>query len=350
MSIIDLRRRKFQLAIFSIMLIFLLGVSGYMIIEGWSLTDSVYMTVITLTTVGYGEVRPLSPAGRLFTTILICFGVVAIASIITVGSRVVLEGQLEKILGRRKLEKEIKKLKNHYIICGYGRMGRIICDELKNKRKSFIVIENDTEIYERMDEKILSINGDATQDSILLKAGIKKAKGLVSVVSSDADNVYITLTARGLAPGISIVSRAGEEGSERKLLRAGADKVVSPYVIGGSRIAHAILRPAVVDFIELVTQSEHLDLQMEEVDISKSSSICNLSLPDSGIRQKLNIIVVAIKKESGHMDFNPSSGSIIEAGDRLIVLGGQKSLRRLEAIASGKTKKAASHKDKGKSP
>lgn len=331
-----LGQRQLLMAMLLVLATFFMGVIGYLVIERWPLLDAVYMTVITMTTVGFGETHPLSPAGRVFTTVLIAFGVLAIAAVVTAGSRIILEGQLDKIMGRRKVQKEISKLRNHYIICGYGRMGRVILQEFMKKGVPFIVIESSQEVFESIEEDVLALHGDATIDAVLIEAGIKLAKGLVSVVSSDAANVYIALTAKELAPNIFIVARAGEEGSEKKLMRAGADKVISPYAIGGSRIAHAILRPAVVDFIELVTRSEHLDLQLEEVEIHPQSSICNVTLPESGIRQNLNIIVVAIKKSSGHMVFNPSSGSILECGDRLIVLGGMENLAHLEEIARGK--------------
>lgn len=327
--------RQLGAAVLFIVAVSSLGTAGYMLLEGWGLLDAAYMTLTTMTTVGYQEVRPLSDTGRVFTMLVIIFGVTGIFAVIGVGSTIILQVQLNKLFGRRKLEKKIAKLKNHYIVCGYGRMGRIICQELARKGIPFVVVEKNREVFETIDESILAIHGDDSREETLLQAGIDRARGLVSVVSSDAANVYITLTARQLAPKIFIVARAGEEGSEKKLLRAGADKVISPYVIGGGRIAQAILRPAVVDFIELVTQSEHLDLQMEEVEVTGQSSLCNVSLPESGIRQNLNIIIVAIKKSAGHMVFNPSSATVLEAGDRLIALGGMESLGRLEEIARG---------------
>ncbi len=337
-------QQHFLLSLAAIGAVFAAGAVGYMLIEGWSAFDAVYMTATTMSTVGYGETHPLSPAGRVFTVFLIAFGVVAIAAMVAAGSKLILEGQLNEIVGRRKVEREIAKLRNHYIVCGYGRMGRIICQEFARKGIPFVVIEKNLEVFEAMEEGILAIHGDDSRDEVLLKAGIQKARGLVSVVSSDAANVYITLTARELAPKIYIVARAGEEGSEKKLLRAGADRVVSPYTIGGGRIAHAILRPAVVDFIELVTRSEHMDLQMEEVEVRRESSLCDVTLPP-GIRQKLNIIVVAIKKSTGHMVFNPSSSSVLAEGDRLIVLGGMESLGRLEEIARGRSRFDASEEE-----
>ncbi len=328
--------RQFALPVLLITAVVVAGVSGYMLIEGWGLMDALYMTVISLTTVGYREVHPLSAAGRIFTMGLIVSGVGSLFVLIGMASVVMLEGRLQNIIGRRKVRKEIAKMRNHYIVCGYGRMGRIICQEFARKNIPFVIIEKDQQVFDGIGETMPAIHGDDSREDVLKAAGIARARGLVSVVSSDAANVYITLTARELAPDIFIVARAGEEGSEKKLLRAGANKVISPYVIGGSRIAQAILRPAVVDFIELVTGSEHLDLQMEEVEIQEKSSICNVTLPESGIRRQLNVIVVAIKKAAGHMVFNPAPTTLLERGDRLIVLGGMESLARLEDIAQGR--------------
>lgn len=326
---------KFLLAVAGIFGIYLTGTVGYMVIEGWSLLDSLYMTVISLTTVGFKEVHPLSQGGMLFTVALILGGVATATITLTIGSQILLAGQLQRVLGRRKLEKEIKKIKDHYIICGYGRMGKIICREFQSKPVPFIVIEKDAEHFRGIPADILAIQGNATEESVLLEAGIERARGVVSVASSDADNVYITLTAVGLKPDLYIVARAGEVGSERKLLRAGASKVVSPYAIGGTGIANAILRPAVVDFIELVTKREHLELQMEEVLIGDGSSLDGKTVLETGLRQTLGIIVVAVKKREGHMEFNPSPQTKIEEGDRLIVLGGEEGLASLEKLARG---------------
>lgn len=327
--------KQLVLAFSSIICIMLIGTLGYVFIEEWSALDSLYMTIISLTTVGYGEVQPLTPQGKVFTLALILGGFATFTTTLTVGTQILLAGQLQKFMGRRKLEKEIKKIRDHYIICGHGRMGKIICKEFARKPVPFVVIENRLDEFQRIPSDILAIGGNAAEEKVLLEAGIDRAKGLVSVASSDADNVYITLTAVGLRPDLYIVARAGEPGSEQKLLRAGASKVVSPYAIGGTGIANAILRPAVVDFIELVTKREHLELQMEEVMIGEKSPLAEKNILDSGLRQRLSIIVVAVKKVDGHMEFNPSSQTIIEQGDRLIVLGGGENLARLEDLASG---------------
>ncbi len=303
-----------------------------MVIERWNILDAFYMTIITLTTVGYEEVHALSKTGRFFTTILILSGVGAMFYALGVGARILLEGEIRDILGRKRLSKKIENLKNHYIICGYGRMGSIICKELMQNKAYFVVIEGDPEVIASMDTKILSLQGDATQDTVLQQAGIDRAHGLISVLSSDADNLYVVLSARGLNPHLRIVARTSDEGAEQKLLRAGADSVVSPYYIGGLRIAHTLLKPAVVDFIEFATRSENLELQMEEIRVKGTSHIVNKSLDECGIRKELGVIIVAIKRETGEMEFNPTSSSVIKQGDTLVAMGETKQLAALEDL------------------
>jgi voltage-gated potassium channel len=310
------------------------GTLGFMAVEGWSLLDAFYMTVISLTSVGFGEVHPLSPAGKLFTVLVILGGVAVVAVALGYGSRIVLEGQLLRIMGRRRMEKEVARLREHYIICGYGRMGRVISREFLKKPVPFVVVERDPEIFKMIDPGMLAICGNAEEDAVLQAAGIERARGLVSVVSSDADNVYITLTAAGLRPDLYIVVRAGDEGAEKKLLRAGASKVVCPYAIGGAGIANAILRPAVVDFIELVTRREHLELQMEEVLVARSSPLAGHSILETGLRQKYGAIVVAVKNGRDHMQFNPAPEHRIDAGDRLIILGAGEKLDEIAKLAA----------------
>ncbi|MFZ2198722.1 MAG: NAD-binding protein [Thermodesulfovibrionales bacterium] len=329
-------RQKLLLSLFLIVLVISFGTLGYMFIEGWNLLDSLYMTIITLASVGYKEVHDVSLNGKIFTIILIIGGVGTVAYALTSGARIILEGELQDVFGRRRLEKKIKGLKDHYIICGYGRMGKIICKELREKNQKFVVIEKKTDFLTDTEDTLI-IQGDATSDEALKEVGIDKAKGLISVLPTDAENLFVVLSARGLNPDLSIVARAGEEGSEKKLLRAGADKVVSPYHIGGLRIAHTVLKPAVVDFIEFATKSGNIDLQMEEINIQEASRLTGLSLDECGIGRELGIIVVAIKKADGDLKFNPTFRSKIHAGDTLIALGEISKLKILEDMA--KTKK-----------
>lgn len=308
------------------------GTIGYSVIEGWNFFDSLYMTVTTLTTVGYQEVHALTNKGRTFTIILILFGVGAMFYAMGVAARVIFEGEIREILGRKKLNKKIEKIENHYIICGYGRMGKIICREMMQSNASFVVIEKTPGILNSIDKDILVIEGDATQDSVLKTAGVERALALISVLSSDAENLYVVLSARGLNPKLKIVARASEEGVEDKLVRAGADKVISPYHIGGLRIAHTILKPAVVDFIEFATRSRNIELQIEEIKVKEGSNIVGQGLDECGIRKDLGIIIVAIKRAAGDMEFNPTSASVIKQGDTLIAMGESKQLDALERL------------------
>jgi voltage-gated potassium channel len=308
------------------------GTLGYVFLEGWDLFDSFYMTIITLTTVGFGEVHPLSRVGRMFTVALIVGGVGTVFYALSTAAKFMLEGEFEEIFGRKRLEKKIKELRDHFIVCGYGRMGRIICRELREKKIPFAVVEK---MPERLldGQDVLLVEGDATKDEILKEVGIERAKGLISVLPTDAENLYVVLSARGLNPNLTIVARAGDEGSEQKLMRAGADRVVSPYYIGGLRIAHTVLKPAVVDFIEFATKSGNIDLQMEEITIKDNSGLVGLTLDECGIGRDLGIIVVAIKQGSGEMRFNPTYRTEIKTGDTLIALGEISKLKILEDMA-----------------
>lgn len=297
--------------------------------------DAVYMTVITLGTVGFREVHDLSDAGKLFTMGLIVVGVSVLGYIVGSLAQIMFEGQIQRIMGRKKVEKLIEALSGHYIICGFGRIGSLICKEFKANGLKFVIIEKNQEAAERLeDDGYLYMKGDATLDETLLKAGISRAKGLISVVTSDTENVYITLTARGLNPDLYIMSRSGEEGSDIKLKRAGANKVVSPYTIGGNRMAQSILRPNVVDFIEIATGHEHLELQMEEIDIPVHSAFVGETLVSSGFRKEIGVIIVGIKKSHGKMVFNPHSQTKIEERDTLIVLGDPTSIHKLEDLVA----------------
>jgi voltage-gated potassium channel len=329
-------RRQFVLSLALIVVVILTGTAGYVAIEKWPVLDALYMTVTTITTVGYGEVHPLSSTGRVFTLVLIVFGVGTILYTFNNAARIVIEGEIQEMFGRRKVEKKIKELKDHYIVCGYGRMGTVICKELGEKGARFVVIEKEPMSPDTLGGDILFVRGDATNDEVLKQAGIEKAKGLISVLPTDAENLYVVLSAKVLNPVLNIVARAGEEGSEQKLLRAGADRVVSPYHIGGLRIAHTVLQPSVVDFIEFATRSGNIDLQMEEIYVRADASIAGTTLDQCGIGRELGIIIVAIKRTGGEMKFNPTFKTVIKPGDVLIALGERDKLRILEDMAEKK--------------
>jgi len=310
--------------------VLLIGTIGYMVIEEWQFLDALYMTVITITTVGYGEIRQVSEPGRVFTILLIFVGMGVLAYGLGMVAQAMVEFQVRAILGRRKLGLKIKLLKNHYIMCGYGRIGRIIAQELKSNKIPVIAIDQDPDSREALEHKdIPYIIGDATSEEVLIAAGIERAKGLVAVVESDADNLFITMTARGLNPDLYVLARADDEQTQKKLLRGGADRVVLPYLIGGRKMAQTIVKPAVSDFLELTIHDENIELKLEELLVGERSSLNGVTLVDSGIRQELNIIILAIRKKDGEMSFNPLSHARIESGDTLISLGQARDLEKL---------------------
>ncbi|PLX40468.1 MAG: potassium channel protein [Deltaproteobacteria bacterium] len=317
---------------FALLMMIVVGAVAFHLLEGYSAIDSVYMAVITLSTVGYGEPAPMSQAGRLFAIVYIIGGVTMATYFLGSLSRLLIEGQIQWAMGRRKTMSKINRMKDHYIICGYGRIGSLVAGEFAAKPIPFVIIERDQDIVKEIPDDIPVIFGDATEEEVLKDAGIERAKGLVTVLRTDADNLFVTLSARELNPSLFIISRYEEERSESELRRAGADKVVSPYIIGGTRMASAALRPAVIDFIELATQSENLGLQIEEAVVPHGSPIAGVSVIDSNIRSRLDIIIVAVKKKSGHMNFNPGASTIIEEGDRLIAIGERAHLNELDVL------------------
>jgi len=325
-------RKKIFLIMGLIIMIIAIGTAGYMVIEGWSLLDSVYMTVTTLTTVGYREIHHLSAKGMVFTIFLIVGGVGTMLYALSTGARVILEGELKEIYGRKKLEKKIEQMKDHYIICGYGRMGKIISKELKAEGVKFVVVEKAPESFEKKAD-VLILKGDATQDHVLKEAGIEKARGLISVLPTDAENLFVVLSARGLNPSLLIVARAVDEDAERKLLRAGATKAISPYHIGGLRMAHTVLKPSVVDFIEFATKSGNIELRLQEINLQEGSRLIDSTLQECRIGEDLGVIVVAIKQATGDTKFNPTFRSTLKAGDTLIALGEISKLKELEEMA-----------------
>lgn len=310
----------------------LFGVMSFHFIEGMSYFDALYMTVITISTVGFMEVHPLSMAGRIIAMTLISTGIIIGAYTLGTLLRMLIEGELRKTFGRRKVERKIASLKNHYIICGYGRIGRLICMELKSHGIDFVVIDSDEAMLQKMEkEKILYLPLDATSDDSLAKAGIMHARGLVTAVKSDADNVFITLTARGIRPDILILARSSDEGNESKLIRAGATRVVSPYLIGGKRMAQILIRPTVVDFIDIAIMEGSLGLMMEEARVKPGSRLIGKNLIESNLRKDYGVIIVLIKKNNGMMIFNPLPNEILEEGDVIVVLGKTDDMKKLRS-------------------
>ncbi|MEN8779879.1 MAG: potassium channel protein [Desulfobacterales bacterium] len=312
-----------------------LGTAGYMLIEGWPMLESLYMTVITFSTVGYGEISQLSPTGRIFTLILIVLGVGFVAYVIGNVIQFLVEGRIRLILGRHKLDKKIDRLNTHYIVCGYGRMGRAFCRYLTQRHLEFVVIEKNTNRIPIMNEDgILYISGGATQEANLNKAGIKRASNLIATLGTDADNVFLVLLARGLNPNLYVVARASQNETKKPLYSAGADVVVSPFDVGARRMAHAILRPNVIRFLELAFADESTDIHIEEVKVAASSTLVDVTLQDSGIRKTYDLIILSIVKEDGTMLFNPSADTKINAGDTVVAVGCHESLVKLGEVLS----------------
>lgn len=322
-----------MLAVMAVGVVIVLGTFGYIVIEGWSAFDAFYMTVTTVATVGFQEIHPLSTAGRAFTVGLIISGVGTLFYLLGNLARLLVEGELRALLGRYRTEGKMKAVTNHYIVCGYGRMGKRICKEFRAKPLPFVVIDKNPDVIASLQrEGLMAVEGDATQDDVLIRAGIERAKGVVSVVNTDTENLFIVLTARGLNKDLYIVARAGDEGSEQKLMRAGANRVSSPYHIGGMQMAQAVIRPAVLDFLELATQSEHLDLQMEELTVEQGSRFDGRTPCDCGFSEDPGLVLIAVKRTLGHLEFNPGSKVLLAKGDKLIVLGQPESLKRLESV------------------
>lgn len=316
------------------------GTIGYRLIEGdtWSYFDGFYMTAITLTTIGYGEVHPLSTAGRAFTVVLSYSGIFALAYFGSELVRSVVTGEIRDIIGRQWVDDQLVNLSGHMIVCGYGRMGRIVCSELERQNKRFVVIDKSPEVLDKLPfAHGLPLVGDATADDVLRKAGVERARALISVVASDADNLYICLSARLIHPKLLIVARAEEEEAEAKLRKVGANKVISPYLAGGHRAVQAVLRPTVLHFMEMATRPEFLDLQIEEVRISAGSRLIGHSLRESRVRQDLGVVVVGILRPDGELVYNPQGDTVVEADAVLIALGQRKQLDRLEELARNGT-------------
>ncbi len=317
-------------------LLVVVGTVGYYTLEkDYTLFDALYMTIITLTTVGYGEVHPLSPRGRAFTILLLLGGVFTLFYTATELLRIVVSGEVQQLFGRQRMERSLAALNHHLIVCGFGRMGRFVCREFSQRGLPFVVIDRKAEALEGFAVPHgIPVVGDATNDEVLKRAGVAKARALVTVAASDADNLYITMSARLLNEKLYIVARAEGDLAEQKLLRAGASRVVTPYAIGGTKVAHAVLRPNVVDFIELATATEHLDLQIEETTIQPLSVLTGKTIRASRLRQDLGLIVVAVKKPQGHMIYTPPGEQVIEAGDTLIALGRRPQLDKLDELAA----------------
>jgi voltage-gated potassium channel len=315
--------------------VMLIGTAGYHYIEGWTWFDGFYMVVTTLTTIGYQEVHPLSHAGRVFNVFVILAGVSLVLLGVGALSQALLEFELQSFFGRRRMEREIGRLEGHFIICGMGRVGRSVARELGRKPVPFVIVENAEIKRQRFaHENWLVIAGDATLEETLRQAQIDRASGLIAATTTDATNLYIVLTARGINPHLKIIARASEDAAEKHLLTAGADSVVSPYSFAGQRIAQSLLRPHVVSFLDTATTHLGMDLEIGEIHITAGCAFAGKTLETSRIRQERGVIVLAIKRRDT-MRFNPAPDERIEPDDCLIAMGEPSQLRQLEqSVAS----------------
>jgi len=307
------------------------GTIGYHLIEGWSIWRSFYVTVLAVTTV---ELPPMSRNAQAFTLFVLSAGIGAALYTFTLLATVVVEGGLPKRLQKRRLERMLETIADHFIVCGYGRIGSIVANEFKRQNIPFVVVERDAgRLGAAVDAGALAVEADASREDVLKRVGIERARGLIAAVGSDAENVYTILTARVLRPDLFIVGRAESDDATVKLMRAGANRVISPYQIGAVQIAQTALRPAVVDFVELATGSGNEELAMEEVSISATSPLASHTILEANLRQRFGVIVVGIQRQDRRMDFNPEPETAIRSGDKLVVLGRPESLKQLEMEA-----------------
>jgi voltage-gated potassium channel len=311
--------------------IIIIGGIGYKLVEGWSWIDAFYMAIITVTTVGFGEIHPLTPAGRLFTAILILLGVGGITYTFSALTYYVIAGELQGVLERRRMARQIKSMRGHFIVCGFGRVGHQVCAELKREKQPLVVVDTDEpSIEQARAQGYLVVMGNAGNDQVLHDAGIEQATGLVAAVDSDAANLLVVLSARALNPDLYIVARANLEDTEAKMLQAGANRVISPYSLGGRRIAQMFIRPDVVDFLDVVMHDETLELLLEDLTVGYGCTLDQCSIGEARIRKETGANILGLKRKEGGIIISPEASTVLYAGDVLIALGTR---QQLEALA-----------------
>lgn len=327
-----LARLKWPLLI--VALVVAVGTSGYALIEGWSLFDSLYMTIITVGTVGFGETHPLSVPGRAFTMVLILAGVGALGYSLAQFIDFLLEGHLTGFLEGRRMHKRIEHLSGHTIVAGFGRVGSVACDSLHDEGADFVIVDADERACDEAREAgWLAINGDATEEDVLLAAGVERAGSVITALSGDAENLFVTVTARGLNPDAFIVARSSHASTEPKLLKAGANRTITPNVIGGRRMAAMVLRPTVSEYLDIVTQGDGVEYRLQEVELSAHSVFSGKTLAEARIREITGAQVVAVVGRDGAVDGNPGPDTVVSAGEKLVVLGTIKAVETLAAEA-----------------
>ncbi len=331
--------RRFAFLGAAILFVLLLGTSGFVIIDHYPPFDAFYMTLTTITTVGYKEVHDLSAVGRIFNSFLIIFGVTTMFLGVGLVTQTAIELELGEFFDKRRIKRMVDKLRNHYIVCGYGRVGRGAAEELARAGVPFIIVDNKEERVTRaLKSGMIAVLADATRDETLREAGIDHAAGLIATLSSDADNLFVTLSAKTLNPELKLCARVAEIETEQKMRRAGADYVFAPYNITGHRMAQAMVRPHVLQFIDFTTKDMGLNVGMEQFQVSEKSEFVDKTLQQMQVRRDLGVIVLAIHKEDGRMQFNPPADAVISSGDHLIVMGENEALRQMERLLNAEVK------------
>ncbi|MEQ1885688.1 MAG: NAD-binding protein [Bryobacteraceae bacterium] len=332
-------RQRLTLIVVAIAVVFVIGITGFVLIEHYPLFDAFYMTLTTITTVGYGEIRGLSQAGRIFNSFLIIIGVTIILLAIGAMTQTIIELEFSQYFGKRRIKNMIEKLQGHIILCGYGRVGRGAADELKKSGVAFVVVDHDEEKVERaIKSGMLAVLADAGRDETLKDLGIDRAKGLIATLASDADNLFVILSAKALNSRLHLSARVDEEASEDKMRRAGADFVFAPYKSTGHRMAQALIKPHVHQFIDFTTKGIGPNVGIEQVHVSAHSPLADQTLEAVHANQDWGVIVLAIRRATGEMQFNPPLAETITVGDHLIVMGEVDHLQKLEKLLAGAEK------------
>ncbi len=327
--------RKLILIFLMLVVLLSVGTTGYIFIEGWRPIDALYMTVITVATIGYGELKPLSDAGREFTMAIIFMGVGFFAYSINVLTEVAIEGRIKDIFNQKRMQRAISKLENHFIVCGCGRIGKTILEMLMREGIPVVIIESDPDVVRDLESTgHLVMVGDATSEDVLNNAGISRARGIVCVLHSDADNVYITLTARLLNPSVFILARASDRKAERRICQAGANKVISPYEIGARRMGMVILKPTVIEFLDLAVHCAEFDLSVEQYEIGDVSILVGKNLKEIGIRERTGVTLLAVKRKADGVMSSVHPDYVFQKGDLVVALGSSESLNKFEAMVS----------------
>ncbi len=328
--------RRFLFIAVAIAATLAIGTVGFTVIDGYPPFDAFYMTLTTMTTVGYGEIHPLSQSARVFNSLLIIFGVSTLFIAIGAMTQTIIEMEFGDAIGKRRNKRMIEKLKDHYIICGYGRVGRGAATELAHAGVRFVIVDINPQRVERaMLAGMLAVVADSTRDDTLRMVGIDQARGLVAALATDADNLFVLLSAKGLNPNIYVSTRAAEEGAEEKMRRAGADAVFAPYTMTGHRLAQSLLRPHVVQFLDFTTKDVSEDISIEQVRVAPDSEMAGKTIKEMQLRREVGVIVLAIRSVNGEMIFNPPPDNPVRGSDFLIVMGRHENLRALEALLAG---------------